>query len=265
MKYYILGKSENFTATKDRDTDSLEKYWELGWEIGASRIAIIKKLLNKQITNDETTIVTLKDRMFMYESIFNNVISYEEFIKMDHSEMEIITSLTEHDYIIENHMYPVDMSDNKLINMILDTKKEVVNHNLDKPFFMIHYRERPWCSYRNIIYNDYIKIIEKIKNLGFDFFVYGKNSELIGKKYNKKELTLSEANTYLSHNNCVGVIGPLSGGTMISVLSCKKTHHILDVGFQNRNDHPLYHGIATNFIGANIINYNFVDDFIKNI
>jgi hypothetical protein len=201
----------------------------------------------------------------MYESIFQNVISYEDFSNMDHSQIEVITSLTEHDYIIENYMYPVDMSDKNLIEKILDTKKEVIDNNLSKPFFMIHYRERPWCSYRNITQNDYIKIIEKIKNSGFDFFVYGKNSSLIGKNYGKEELTLSQANTYLSHDNCVGLVGPLSGGSMISLLSCKKTHHVLDVGFQNRNDHPLYHGIATNFIGANIINYNNVDDFIKNI
>jgi hypothetical protein len=265
MKYYIVGKSENFTATKEKDTDSLEKYWELGWEIGVSRVAIIQKLLNNEISNEDTTVVTLKDRMFMYQSIFKNVISYEDFINLNHSDIEIVTSLSEHDYMIENHMYPVDMSNTKLIEKILDTKKEVITENLSKPFFMIHYRERPWCNYRNISHDDYIRIIEKINSLGFDFFVYGKNSESIGKKYNKKELTLSEANTYLSHDNCVGVIGPLSGGTMISVLSCKKTHHVLDVGFQNRNDHPLYHGIATNFIGANIINYNFVDDFIKNV
>ena len=264
MKYYILGKSENFTATKDSDTHLLEKYWEFGWELGVGRNVIIQRLMNNEIDNENITIVTIKDRMYLYEEIFKNVISYEEFSLMDKENLDIISELVSHDYILENHMKPFDLSNKEFINMVLKTKKEIIPI-IDKKFFIIHYRERPWGNYRNINTEDYFRIIKKIINMGCDFYIYGKNSNIIGDKYNKNELTLSEANTYLSDERCVGFIGPLSGGSMIALLSYNGIHHILDVGYQNRNDHPLYHGDVSNFINAKIKNYNNIDIFLENL
>jgi hypothetical protein len=263
MKYYILGKSENFTATRNSDSNLLEKYWELGWEIGTSRIIIIKKLLSNEISNEDTTIVTLRDRMFFYESIFKNVIAYEDFINMNHSDMEIITYPSDYNFIINNDN-SVDMLDKNLIEKILDTEKEIIP-NAENNFFIIHYRERPWGGNRNVSIDDYFAIIEKIINMGYDFFIYGKNANSIGEKYGKNELTLSQANTYLSSDKCIGFIGPLSGGSMIALLSHKGKHHILDFSRSNLNDNILYHGDASNFIGAEIINYNNINQVLENL
>ena len=100
MNYYILGKSENFTATKDSDTHLLEKYWEFGWELGVGRNVIIQRLMNNEIDNENITIVTIKDRMYLYEEIFKNVISYEEFSLMDKENLDVISELVSHDYIL---------------------------------------------------------------------------------------------------------------------------------------------------------------------
>jgi hypothetical protein len=264
MKYYILGKSENFTATKDNDSNLLEKYWEFGWELGVGRNVMIQKLMNNEIDNENITIVTIEDRMFLYQEIFKNVMSYEYFSSLDKEEADINYDLVNHEYILENHMKPFDLTNKNFIDIVLKTKKETIL-TTEKKFFVIHYRERPWGNYRNINTEDYFRIIQKIINMGYDFFIYGKNADSIGNKYGKSELTLSQANTYLLQKNCIGFIGPLSGGSMIALLSYCGKHHILDVGYQNRNDHPLYHGDVSNFIKAEIINYNNIDNFLENL
>ena len=62
---YVLGKSNGFNATVKSDSGSLNEYWELGWELGGSRLLLIKDLIEGNVSKTDT-IITLKDRMFLY-------------------------------------------------------------------------------------------------------------------------------------------------------------------------------------------------------
>jgi hypothetical protein len=103
MKYYIL--SHNLVL----ESELLEQYWELGWEIGLSRVHIINKLLNNEINNEEVTIVTLNDRMFLYSKIFKNVLSYEEFLLLDKTNLEIDYNLVNHNYFLSLNQSPLHL------------------------------------------------------------------------------------------------------------------------------------------------------------
>ena len=61
----------------------------LGHEIHMTRCIIIDMLVQQRISRDDI-IVTLKDRKFLYDSIFNNVITSEEFFCMNTTGYNII-------------------------------------------------------------------------------------------------------------------------------------------------------------------------------
>lgn len=284
MKYYVLGKSNNIKATRDNDSASLQEYWEMGYEISASRILLLRKLYHKEINQSDVTIVTLFDRMYMYESLFENVIPYEEFKKMDHRGLDICWDFSDHGFVNSPtyHQgvcigsvaldYDIRNFEKGFLDMITDTKRQPIQ--VDKPFYLIHYRERSRCPERNLSVDEYERIFRCIEELGYDFYVYGQNSDSIVSKYKKEGLTLREANSYMDHKDCLGVVGPLSGGTMIALLTHKFKHHVIDINRQNvpspikfegNDTNPVLHGPASNFIGAEIINHFTVNDFIDYI
>ena len=81
MKYIIAGKN-TAAGVKGNDSADLRVYFELGWEVVGSRLDAIKLLKTGALSNDDTTIVTVNDRKFMYSSIFKHVISWEEFLAL---------------------------------------------------------------------------------------------------------------------------------------------------------------------------------------
>lgn len=85
MRYIVAGKN-NAAGIKGNDSSNLAVYFELGWEVVGSRLDAIKFLKTGKFLNDETTIVTIADRMFMYSSIFKNVISWEELVRRINSK-----------------------------------------------------------------------------------------------------------------------------------------------------------------------------------
>lgn len=265
MKYIILGKSDGFDATRNNDSDSVGQYWELGAEIGIGRNIIVSELYNNNINDNDTTIVTIKDRMFLYQDIFKNVISYDEFLSLNIDRNFVnATLISPHLYNIATNNI-VNKEDILLTNLLLKVKTtNILEPN--KNFYIIHYRERLRGDDRNIKNTDYDNIINKLIDLGYDFFIYGKNSSNIASKYGKTELTLSEAVSYMKLEKCFGFVGPLSGGSMIALLSCKSTHHILDVANQNNetteNNH-LFHNDKNNFINSKIINHKNVESFLN--
>ena len=78
--YYIVGKKTvDGTLASDSTSGTLSEYFELGWEYAVSHL-YIKYLYSIGKLNKDDTIVTLKDRMFLYQGFWPNVMSYENFI-----------------------------------------------------------------------------------------------------------------------------------------------------------------------------------------
>jgi hypothetical protein len=94
MKYIIAGKNAA-TGKKGNDSSDLNVYFELGWEVVGSRLDAIKLLKTGEISNDDTTIVTVDDRQFMYSSIFKNVMSWDDFVRKPKDESDSIEDWTQ--------------------------------------------------------------------------------------------------------------------------------------------------------------------------
>ena len=80
MNYIVCGIDFK-SGTKEDDSILLNQYFELGWEMVGSRIDVIAQKNMGLFDQENTTIVTLADRMFMYQKLFKNVISSKEFLQ----------------------------------------------------------------------------------------------------------------------------------------------------------------------------------------
>jgi len=261
-KTYLLGFSKGFTAYVGSDSSSLSEYWELGWEIGGSRIILLKDLLDQKISKD-STIVTLKDRMFLYDNIFPNVKAYED--KVDNTIWD--TRYCDYNFI-EPKLRDIEHNPNyktpEMINLI---KKTGEVKNMDSEYYVIHYRQRPHGGDRNIDNEAYRLLISSLDKKGIKYIVYGKNSKNLLENRPLQETSLSDANAFLKGINCLGLIGPVSGGSMIALLSCNSNHHIIDsshiMSHMNTKTHPLYHGNGANFSDGKIHYYNNIKKFLE--
>ena len=89
MKYYIVGKNSISGPTHDISGD-LNSYYELGWEIMVTHYRIKKLFYEKIISTQDVIVTTNEERKFLYESIFENVITWEEFLKIDKGDTEVV-------------------------------------------------------------------------------------------------------------------------------------------------------------------------------
>lgn len=238
MKYIILGKALS-KGTINNDSSNLAVYFELGWEVVGSRMDIIKLINEFQINSDDTTLVTVEDRKFMYEKFFPNVMSYDEFLEVK-SPNDTIIDWTQsrkfsflnayHDYVnIQTKEYKYrDRDFDKIFNGF-NLKNATLPVGEEK-FIVLGLRYRDHNSYKNADENFFKKLVEEIKEkVTKKIYVVGYGSEIFSEQNNCLYVDkLVDFVNLIKHKNCISVISQSTGTVCLSFLSSVAPIHLLD-------------------------------------
>jgi len=247
MKYIILGKniSEGIVGN---DSEDLAKYFELGWEIVGSRIDFISLLNQNFISEENFTVVTIKDRMFMYQSFFKNVISYEEFLIKNIDKKNIIDWTEQRDFKFLNANYFVDQKTKKYVRFYEDYEKIfngfVLNQSLkqNENFVVMCIRHRDHCSYRNSDIDFYKNLVDEVKKMVKNVFIVGKGNESFCKNNGCIYLNnLQDYVTLIKDNNCLGLVTQSTGPACLALVCAECPIYILD------------HSMASDLSGNNAV------------
>jgi hypothetical protein len=237
MKYIILGKAVK-SGTIDDDTSDLNIYFELGWEIVGSRIDIIKLIKTKQININDTILVTIEDRKFMYDKLYPNVITYEEFEKIVTPE-DIIDDWTNKilNFGFLNEELFINNNTNKYVRYEEDFDEifngfNLENSNFIKPssYVVLGIRIRGHNSHKNFSINFFKKIIEKIKtNITKNIYIVGYGSENFCKENDCIYLDrLSDFVYLIKDDKCLAYITQSTGTACLSFVSSNSPIYLID-------------------------------------
>ena len=233
-RYIIAGKGDIYN-----DNSDLTKYFELGWEVSTTHVDI-KYLYSIGYLDVDDIIVTSDDRKFFYEGLFNNVISWNEYITSKNNILDVIDLVD--NTINFHHNKPNDK------NLIWDTityiPNEIIsNFNYDnininnKQYVCLAYRSRNHSNNRNMNDEYFTYLINSALEINYDVYVIGVGGEKFANNTNVFYVNLKEGCTLLNNENCKYIISTMTGTANLTFFcnSLKTQSFILDLGM-NRSD-----------------------------
>lgn len=254
--YYIVGKDSYDVNGKFIDTNDMNLYWELGWEIMTNHV-LIKRWLKEGRIKKNDVIVTRTGGEFIYESVFDNVINFSEFRKinkyrnhMDHFKNGIKNPSNDvFEVMPEGFKMRFNSSYNKNNNLnekyihYEEDKDIITNMNFqdvselhqNKPYVCLNIRIRNWHTqtYRNVK-DDYARNIINMLKRQFDkIFIVGFNTE----KYNDDKIqfvNLREYSSLVKNPLCKYVIGSMTGFNLLHQL-ISQAEQTITVDFGNED------------------------------
>jgi hypothetical protein len=280
MKYYIVGKNSAGGPTHDVSGD-LNSYYELGWEIMVTHYRIKKFFYEKKITNQDVVVTTNEERKFLYESIFENVITWEDFLKINSEDIEVVDLVnisTNHVFNNEYIDYEPEIDNQELNNILFSFKKdsELLSKNDNKKYVCLQFRNRDWSSERNVdksFFSDLIKYFNDEQKI--HVYVMGFGSEVFCTNENIEYVNLQKFTTLINNENCLLFYSSMSGPAHLSYFfGHENLYQIVNSVGGDRpshlKDHPLYMGDKYNHtkVSVDIIPYhqniNFFRQLINN-
>lgn len=251
-----------------------------GHDLHITRL-IIFDLLNKEIINSNDTIIITKERQFLYDNIFKNVITFNEFVEKLNSN-EVIFNGNEviflpilvgnffnnkldinNNILKKNFNYDINNSEywnEKLVNKILNIKKyntsEELNKLIENKFIVFVIRtktENDLC----IEHLNQLKLIREKTNNKYKVILFclkdSKIDEIINKDlYDFKIKNIHEFITLIINDNCFYLLGEISGLIESSYYYHGKNLKILE--YVNVNHY--------NFPKKKTFNYAFRDNIL---
>jgi len=260
MKYFILGREDPLNYSE------YGQYTELGWESHVFNFELRRMLIQKEITRNSVTIVTVKDRMFLYETLFTNVISYDDFLSLNVNSNDIIQ--------FGDLGISVNPND-EVYRIYLENKKimcDFKHYDIEEPnnFWVLHIRFHKFANNRNHPEEFYKTIIEEVKKkYNFKCFIFGAGAKHFeNKEENIIHVNLKEYCTLMSKDNCKFIIGPMSGGTLVCQYAAnpKSFIYVITPGASYGNG-TLFHDHKYNFTGTKTqyIHNLSVENIINNL
>lgn len=283
MKYIIAGKNDSAGIVGD-DSSSLSSYFELGWEVVGSRLDIIKLLKLKLINNDETTIVTIEDRMFMYSSFCKNVISWESF-KIKLKNKEITASDIIDDWTVKqkfsfldtkncdfwenrdprpesNSRYSRHDEDYDLIVNGFEINPKFLQNIKESKYYVANLRFRdhdkvrssPKIWWSNLLHNIVQKKSCKVFLVGYgsDQFAIGDNMIYVPR--------LQDYVALIQDTRCAGILSTPTGTCLLAYCASKAPIHLIDHSNASINENiAVMGGKCSQFLKEKIYRYNSSD------
>lgn len=243
MKYLILSKNDIKGVPGDDSSEDgdITKYFELGWESIGSRFELIKLVNLNSINQDNVTAVTIKDRMFMYEDFYRNVISYEDFKEKNIPEKDICFDCTQfYDKIGASNpskgfiqvqskprilKYYRYLKDGELIRNGFNLSGAI---NPENNFVVLGIRNRGWVEHRNSD-KSFFKIVANNLRQGHNIYVAGKCNEDFCKKNGFTYIeSLKDYVALIKHEKCKGLITQACGLAVLAITCADCDIHLLD-------------------------------------
>jgi len=266
-KYVITAKgiddvnSGNFTF----DTGTPTTQTESATELIINRLAVID-YLNRGIIDEDTIVVTLKERTFLYENIFKSVEVYDSN-KIYDDCLDLVTDskIDELSKTLPYKPFYQNYERDKSNILNINYNDSIINSTLPE-FIVCIPRLKNSDVRRNLKQSYWIDFINKVKEKYDLIIVFGKGNENITGKNVKYVDTLKDYCSYLHHPSCKNVVSTISG-------PCHYVQHFGNVNkdtiltmIDNRDlikkhgNDPSYFHPCINFTNVKI---NFINELIE--
>ena len=286
MNYIIAGKNDA-AGISGNDSADLAVYFELGWEVVGSRLDAIKLLRTNKISNENTTIVTIDDRKFMYTSMFKNVISWDEFRKRHingeigmFDTVEDWTQIRQFSFLNPNRDFEFwenrdaspqansrysryEQDYDYIVNGF--TKNDEITKVLEEneQYYVACLRFRDHCNFRSSPEEWWSFLLNKITNeTGRKVFLVGHGSEKFVKNEKMKHVKkLQDYVTLIQDNRCKSVVSTSTGTLVLALTASKSPVHWVDhadVSFIPENN-AVMGGNCARFLKSKLYRYGSVD------
>ncbi len=202
------------------------KQTESATELIINRLAVINYLKEGKI-NLDTTIITLKERKFLYENIFKNVEIYDS----EKEYNECIDLVTED---MLNHLCntipykPFYQNFERDKSEILNIKynSDILNKNLSE--FMVCIPRLKNSDTRRNLHQQYWIDFLKLASLKYEnIFVFGKGNENMEYKNITYIDTFQDYCSYIHHPNCTDIVSTIAG-------PCHFAHFFSNTGMKTK-------------------------------
>jgi hypothetical protein len=215
-------------------------FTHLGHELHTARSLIFDLLCKKIISVENTTIVTIQDRLFLYNHIFKNTISHYEN-KLDLNNYKYIVNLdnsiltnprmffsntnyfhNKTNYIFNGLYNPIGFNKYNNIeftNLVTNCNANVLNP-FDNEFIIIHYRNyknvpdiKCWNYKTDDNIEEFINLLFSLKKNYKNIVIFGNLNEII----NINDINIKLCNnlqdyvSYMKSDNCKAIISVWSG------------------------------------------------------
>lgn len=237
-----------FFASCSKFFDGANNFLPLGDELSMSRNYLLD-LLNKNIISNDIYIVVHKDRAFLYENIFNNIIyihdydvnSFIDYEKIDffdgiiwpgyfwdmyHTYQNMLTKELKH-HLFKNYQkinyynYGPDY-DVKFTNLVTNIKYIDIPTFQNYKFIVIHHRFKNelnhWDQSESSLINLMIKI--KLINVYYKIVIFTHFNFMNSDDNIYITNNLQEYASYIHHENCIALISVWSGGGQFGQYCC---------------------------------------------
>jgi hypothetical protein len=208
-KKYILCARGSFDVNGGKasyDQGTPQDQTEAATELIFNRLFLIHLLQTKQITKQHI-IVTLPERKFLYENIFDNVINYDpEINEYDYN----IVDCNIFNKIKFKPFYQHYERDKEIIHKIT-YNKEILSEDIGD-FLVCVPRLKVSDTRRNLSKEYWADFISSVKDKFDKIIVFGKGNENLDDGLRVKYVdTLQDYCSYIHHRNCKHVVSTISG------------------------------------------------------
>lgn len=220
MKYIITAK-EMYEGTSKSDFATPLKVTEIATELVITRLACIM-LLKDGIISTSDTIVTNSDRKCLYTNVFENVISWKEFVNLKSKNIETIDLLSSSTFNrlasgpVETRKIPYlpfyqnwERDKEEIINI---EKSDLLNYDMSEEFHCLLIRTRGAWPEKNLEKQYWDELISKIKKQKENIFVFGKETNVYADERVQYVESFKDWCSIVSHQNCKTVTSTITGG-----------------------------------------------------
>lgn len=218
MNYIITAKDVHAGNSTDDVANPLF-VTEIATELIITRLYLIMMLQEKKISKNDC-IVTVDERKCLYTKIFENVISYKDFIKKDVKCIDLLqpdifdmmsSGPVETRIIPYLPFYQNWERDKDIIKNI--ELSSMNGYDLSKPFVCLVIRKRKAWTEKNMTDEFWIDLINKLKENNIKTFIFGKDAESFCDSKNTTYVkNYQDWCTLVTNKNCKHVTSTMTGG-----------------------------------------------------
>ena len=259
MSRYILVSRKIKKGELHTASHLLEEYFELGWELSTTHLDT-KFLLSESVYNKSDIIVTHSGREFFYENLFDNVIQWNDFEKLDKNGHIIIDMVTNSvNYFFHKHLCNPNLVWNN--QKIKDDILFSFNYSDIKPvndYVCLVYRKRSHDASRNMDDGYFNSIISYIKTKGLDIYVVGYGSEKFTDNKQVFYVDLRDWATLVNNEKCKFIVTTMTGPTNLLNFCGNKETNIFIIDKNNSRGDGKGRIVMGECLNFKNLKYNFV-------
>lgn len=243
------------------DSSSLNTYFELGWELVTTHLDAKYLLYKNKISNNDT-IITCSGREFLYEGLFNYIITWKDYKQNRKGDEINLVDLRIKSISSKNMNMSLFWDKGNMrcpecdidINLIKNIKFADINkHDTKNKYCCFVYRQRDHCPDRNLSTSYISELLNHIGNLNYKIFIVGYGSESLCDSINRVNVNLQEFATLINNPNCIFVLSTLTGPPHLTYfVGHNKLNNIIIDLYNSRtlDDHSVNMGNNVNFTGV---------------